>query len=77
MFEHQSLPGIGAKLSEGIILLHDIAHPHVDHVRLWEVFKLPAHSPNVRPCNFLTFGQLKKALKFTSDDMLAAFIVIK
>jgi hypothetical protein len=44
---------------------------------LWEVFKLPAHSPSARPCSFLTFGQLKKALKFTSEDMLAAVIVIK
>jgi hypothetical protein len=49
----------------------------VDHVKLWEVFKLPAHRPNARPCNFLTFGQFKKALKFTSDDMLAAVILIK
>ena len=68
---------VGAELSEGIILLHDIAHPHVDHVKLWEVFKLPAHIPNVRPCNFLTFRQLKKELKFTSDDMLATVIAIK
>jgi hypothetical protein len=57
---------VWAKLNEGIILLHDIAH--VDHVKIWEVFKLPVHSPNARPCNFLTFGQLKKVLKFTSDD---------
>jgi hypothetical protein len=49
----------------------------VGHVKIWEVFKLPAHSSNARPCNFLTFGQLKRALKFRSDDMLAAVIVIK
>lgn len=60
---------VGAKLNEGTTLLHDIAHAHVDHIKLWGVFKLPAHIPNTRPCNFLTFGQLKKVLKFTSDEI--------
>jgi len=68
---------VGAKLTEGIILLHDNTHPHVNHVKLLEVFNLLVHSPNARPCNFLTFGQFKKGLKFTSDDdMHAAAIVV-
>jgi hypothetical protein len=35
-----------------------------------------AHSSDLRSCAFLIFGQLKKALKFTSDDDMQDAIIV-
>jgi hypothetical protein len=51
------------ELNEGIILLHDNAHPHVQdqlNIVQWQVLRHPAHSLDVSPCDFHIFGSLKK-----------------
>ena len=70
-------PGL---LTEGVILLHDNARPHVSRVTQsvlakfkWEQFEHPPYSPDMSPCDFHLFGPLKKHLKgkrFHSDDEL-------
>ena len=70
-------PGL---LTEGMILLHDNARPHVSRVTQsvlakfkWEQFEHPPYSPDMSPCDFHLFGPLKKHLKgkrFHSDDEL-------
>lgn len=65
------------KLSQGVILLHDNARPHVAKIvqetlakKNWEVLHHPAYSPDLSPCDFHLFGPLKRALKgqrFNSD----------
>lgn len=70
-------PGL---LTEGVILLHDNARPHVSRVTSselakfkWEQLEHPPYSPDLSPCDFHLFGPLKKHLKgkrFNSDDEL-------
>jgi hypothetical protein len=57
------------RLSEGILLLHNSAHPHtVAHMLetlrklKWEVMEHPAHSPDFVPSDFHLLGLLKEAL---------------
>jgi hypothetical protein len=58
------------KLSVGILLLHNNAHPHTLACTLetlwklkWEVMEHPAHSPDFVPSDFHLFGQLKEVLR--------------
>ena len=70
-------PGL---LTEGVILLHDNARPHVSTVTRsvldkfkWEQLEHPPYSPDMSPCDFHLFSPLKKFLKgkrFNSDDEL-------
>ncbi|GFW20344.1 histone-lysine N-methyltransferase SETMAR [Trichonephila clavipes] len=57
-------PGL---LKEGVVLLHDNAHPHVSRVTQmeldkfkWETLDLPPCSPDMSPCDFHVFDPLKK-----------------
>ncbi|GFU17889.1 histone-lysine N-methyltransferase SETMAR [Trichonephila clavipes] len=65
--------------TEGVVLLHDNAPPHVSRgtqMELdfkWETLDHPPYSPDMMPCDFHVFGPLKKHLKgkcFNSDDVL-------
>ncbi|GFS66023.1 histone-lysine N-methyltransferase SETMAR [Trichonephila clavipes] len=66
--------------TEGVVLLHDNARPHVSRVTQmeldkfkWETLDHPPYSPDMSPCDFHVFGPLKKHLKgkrFNSDDVL-------
>lgn len=66
------------RLTNGVILLHDNARPHVAGVVKtqlakfkWETLQHPPYSPDLSPCDFHIFGKLKKHLKgtrFVSDD---------
>ena len=68
-------PGI---LSGGIILLHDNARPHTanlvrDNLQRfgWETLQHPPYSPDLSPCGFHIFGDLKKDIRgrrFHSDE---------
>ena len=68
-------PGL---LTQGVILLHDNARPHVSQETQrtlnsfrWEVLEHPPYSPDMSPCDFHIFGPLKRALqgkRFHSDD---------
>lgn len=60
---------------DGIILLHDNAHPHVaEHVKAtlkkicWEALKRPPYSTDISPCKFHIFGALKQT--FMAIDLL-------
>ena len=57
-------------LSDGIILLHDNAHLHtVNLVRDklqrfgWKTLQHPPYSPDLDPCDFHIFGDLKKDIR--------------
>ena len=57
-------------LLDGIILLHDNARPHtVNLVRDklersgWETVQHPPYSPDLSPCDFHVFGDLKKDIR--------------
>lgn len=57
------------KLIKGIVLLEDNARPYVDNTILellanfrWEVLRHPPYRPDIFPCDFHTFGTLKKSL---------------
>ena len=66
------------KLSQGVVLLHDIARPHTAHLTIntfqkinWEFLEHPAHSPDLAPFDFHLFGPLENGLrdrKFADDD---------
>ena len=68
-------PGL---LTQGVILLHDNARPHLARTTVatmakfrWEILKHPPYSPDMSPCDFHVFGPLKKHLKgrrFASDE---------
>ncbi|GFU14186.1 histone-lysine N-methyltransferase SETMAR [Trichonephila clavipes] len=69
-------PGL---LTEGVVLLHDNARPHVRVTQMeldkfkWETLNHPPIIPHMSPCDFHVFGPLKKHLKgksFNSDDVL-------
>ena len=65
-------------MTQGVLLLHDIARPHTAHLTIntirqlnWEVLEHPAYSPDQAPSDFLLFGPLKDALRgrrFAADD---------
>ena len=65
-------------LSDRIMLLHDNIHPHtVNLVRDklqrfgWETLQHPPYSPDLSPCDFRIFGDLKKDIcghRFHSDE---------
>jgi histone-lysine N-methyltransferase SETMAR len=67
------------RLSEGILLLHDNAHPDIGAHMLetlrklkWEVMEHPAHSSDLAPSDFHLFQLLKEALggrRFRCDDI--------
>lgn len=73
------------RLSNGVILLHDNARPHVaDVVKTqllqfkWETLTHPPYSPDLSPCDFHIFGSLKKHLRgtrFESDDVVKESVV--
>ena len=57
-------------LSDGIILLHDNACPHIvnmlrDKLKRfgWETFQHPPYSPDLSPCDFHIFGDLQKYIR--------------
>ncbi|XP_037572224.1 histone-lysine N-methyltransferase SETMAR-like [Dermacentor silvarum] len=57
-------------LTEGVVLLHDNARPHVSRVTdaelakfKWEQLDHSPYSPDMSPCDFNVFGPLKKHLK--------------
>jgi hypothetical protein len=66
------------RLSEGVLLLHDNAHPHTAACTLetlrklkWEVMEHPAHSPDLVPSDFHLSGLLKETLggrRFRCDE---------
>ena len=68
------LPGM---LSDGIILLNDNARPHTanlvrDKLQIfdWETLQHPPHNPDLSPCDFHIFGDLKEDIRgrrFHSD----------
>ena len=63
--------------AEGIILLHDNARPHTANLMRdklqrvgWETPQHPPYSPDLSPCDFHIFGELKKDIhgrRFYSD----------
>ena len=65
-------------LTEGVVLHHDNARPHVSRVTYAKLVKFkyeqrdyPSYSPDMSSCDFYVFGPLKKHLKeqrFNSDD---------
>jgi histone-lysine N-methyltransferase SETMAR len=57
------------KLSRGVLMLHDNAHPHAAHATRdtlrrfgWGVLDHPPYSPDLSPCEYHVFGPLKKTL---------------
>ena len=57
-------------LSDGIILLHDNAHPNTTNLvrdKLqrfgWEILKHPPYRPDLSPCDFQICGDLKKDIR--------------
>ena len=71
-------------LSDGIILLHDNAHPHTANLvrdKLqrfgWETLQHPPYNPDVSPCDFHIFGDLKKyfhGCRFHSDEEVQEWV---
>jgi hypothetical protein len=65
------------RLSQGVVLLHDNACPHMAHLTIntiqqlnWEVLEHPAHSPDLAPSDFLLFGPLKNAVRDCDLQMM-------
>ena len=57
-------------LSDGILLLHDNARPHTanlvrDKLQIfgWETLQHPPYSPDISPCDFHIFGNLKRDIR--------------
>jgi hypothetical protein len=73
------------KLSRGVLMLHDNAHPHAAHATWdtlrrfgWSVLDHPAYSPDISPCDSHVFGPLKKTMKgrkFNSDGAVLEAVV--
>ena len=71
-------------LSDGIILLNDNDRPHTANVvrnKLqrfgWETLKNPSYSPDLFPCDFHIFGDLKKdirGLRFHSEEEVQEWV---
>ena len=70
--------------SEGTILLHDNARPHIANLvrdKLekfdWETLKNPPYSPDLSPCDFHIFCDLEKdirGLRFNSDEVVQEWV---
>lgn len=77
-------------MTQGVILLHDDAHPHTANVTedklaqfWWEILDHPHCSPDVSPCDFHIFGEMKKDLKkelkgkkFPSDTAVQGVVCV-
>ena len=57
-------------LSDGIIILHDNARPHTANLVRhqlqrfdWETLLHPPYNPDLSPCDFYIFGDLKKSIR--------------
>ena len=71
-------------LSDGVILLHDNARPHTANLvrvkvkRLsWETLQHPPYRPDLSPCDFHIFGDLKKDIRgrrFHSDEEVQEWV---
>ena len=67
MLEHAIKSKHPGMLSDGIILLHDNAHLHIANLARdklqrfgWETLQYPPYRPDLSPCDFHIFGDLKK-----------------
>ena len=66
------------RLTQGVVLLHDIARPYTAYLTIntirqlnWEVLEHPACSPDLAPSDFHLFGPLKNSVRgrrFAADD---------
>ena len=71
-------------LSDGIILLHDNVRPHTGNLVMdklqrfdWETLQHLPYSPDLSPCDFHIFGDLKKVIRgcqFHSDDEVQEWV---
>ena len=71
-------------LADGIILLHDNARPHTANLvrdKLqrfgWKTLQHPPYSPDLSPCDFHIFGDLKKDIRgrrFHSDEEVQEWV---
>ena len=71
-------------LSDKIILLHDNASPHTANLMRdkhqnfgWETLQHPPYSPDLSPCDFHSFGDLKKDIhgcQFHSDEEVQEWV---
>ena len=71
-------------LSDGIILLHDNTRPHTANLVRdkfqkfgWETLQHPPYSPDLSPCEFHIFGDLKKDIRgrrFHSDEEVQEWV---
>ena len=69
-------------LTEGVILLHDNARPHLKTCVVemlakweWEVLTHPLYTPDLSPCDFFLFAAIKKELRgrrFRSEEEINA-----
>ena len=81
MYQKSKSPGM---LLDGIILLHDNAHPHTANLvrnKLkgfgWETFQNPPYIPDLSPCDFHIFGDLKKDIcghQFHSNEEVQEWV---
>ena len=72
------------KLSKGVLLQQDNARVHTCNVAMdvvernwYELIPHPAYSPNLAPCNFFLFPNLKKYIRgchFQSDEELVTAV---
>ena len=72
------------KLTRGVLLLHDNARPHTSHEtsaaiqRLgFEVLQHPPYSPDLSPCDYYLFAEMKRPLKgkkYESPQALASAV---
>ena len=71
-------------LSDGIIILYDNPRPHTANLvrgKLerfgWETLQRPPYSPDLSPCDFHIFGDLKKDIRgrrFHSDEEVQEWV---
>ena len=66
-------------LSDGVILLHDNTRPHTANLvrdKLqrfdWETLQHPPYSPDLFPCDFNIFGDLKKDTVFVDVGFIGS-----
>ncbi|GFW28576.1 histone-lysine N-methyltransferase SETMAR [Trichonephila clavipes] len=73
-------------LQNGFLLHHEDARPHIAHCvpdvsqqKYVEILPHPPYSPDLIPCDFWLFPQLKKPLRFASNKecLKAAEAVLK
>ena len=73
-------------LSDGILVLHGNARPHTAslvrdklHRFGWETLQHPPNSPDLYPCDFQIFGDLKKDIRgrrFHSDEEMKESVML-